>query len=133
VKIALVLACLAVLGAVGCGGDDNDEQPANANSIAELTVTVDPDGDGGAKAKTATVDCGPASDSKECAALGDMKADVFEPVPGNLACTQQYGGPETAKVTGTFKGRPVDAEFSRVNGCEIARWEKMSPVFAVAS
>jgi hypothetical protein len=133
VRIAPVLACLIALGAVGCGGDDNDEQPAAVNSIAELTVTVDPDGDGGAKPKTATVKCGPASDSKECAALGDMKADVFEPVPGNIACTQQYGGPETAKVTGTFKGEQVDAEFSRVNGCEIARWEKMSPVLAVAS
>jgi hypothetical protein len=133
VKFALVLACLAALGAVGCGGDDNEEQPAAVNSIAELTVTVDPDGDGGAKPKTATVKCGPASDSKECAALADMKADVFEPVPGNVACTQQYGGPETAQVTGTFKGRQVDAKFSRVNGCEISRWEKMSPVFAVAS
>jgi hypothetical protein len=133
VKLALVLAYLAAFGVVGCGGDNKDEQPANANSIAELTVTVDEDGDGGGKAKTATVKCGPASDSKECAALGDMKADVFQPVPGNVACTQQYGGPETAKVTGTFKGEQVDAEFSRVNGCEIARWEKMSPVFAVAS
>jgi hypothetical protein len=132
VRIALVLACLAALGAVGCGGDDN-EQPAAVNSLAELTVTVDADGDGPTKPKTATVKCGPASDSKECAALGDMKAEVFQPVPGDMACTQQYGGPETAKVTGTFKGEQVDAEFSRVNGCEIARWEKMTPVFAVAS
>ena len=131
-RIALVLACCVALGAVGCGGDD-DEQSAAVTSLADLTVTVDPDGNGAAKPKTATVKCGPASDSKECAALGDMKADVFQPVPGDTACTQQYGGPETAKVTGTFKGKPVDAEFSRVNGCEIARWEKMSPVFAVAS
>ena len=131
--LVLVLGCLLALGAAGCGGDDNDEQPAAANSIAELTVTVDPDGDGGAKPKTATVKCGPASDSKECAALGDMRADVFQPVPGNMACTQQYGGPETATVTGTFKGEHVDAKFSRVNGCEIARWERMKPVLEVAA
>jgi hypothetical protein len=131
-RIVLVLACLATLGAAGCGGDDNDEQSAAVNSLAELTVTVDSDGDGPAKPKTATVKCGPASDSKECAALADMKPEAFEPVPGDMACTQQYGGPETATVQGTFKGQQVDAKFSRVNGCEISRWETMSPVLAVA-
>ncbi len=130
-RIVLVLACLAALGVGGCGGDD-DEQPAAVTSLADLTVTVDSDGDGAAKPKTASVKCGPASDSRECAALGDMKPDVFEPVPGDMACTQQYGGPETATVKGTFKGQQVDAEFSRVNGCEISRWKTMSPVLAVA-
>jgi hypothetical protein len=129
-RIALVLACLVALGAAGCGGDD--EQSAAVNSLADLTVTVDPDGDGATQPKTATVQCGPASDSKECAALGDMKADVFEPVPGDTACTQQYGGPETATVKGTFRGKPVDAKLSRVNGCEIARWQKLRPVLEVA-
>ena len=40
-----------------------------------------------------------------------------------MACTQQYGGPETATVKGTLDGKEIDAKFSRVNGCEIARWE----------
>jgi hypothetical protein len=130
VRFALVLACLVALGAAGCGGDD--AQSAAVTSLADLTVTVDPDGDGGGKAKTVSVKCGPASDSQECAALGDLDGKVFEPVPGDTACTQQYGGPETAKVTGTFRGKPVDATFSRVNGCEITRWDKMKPVLAVA-
>ena len=38
-------------------------------------------------------------------------------------CTEIYGGPQTATVTGTFRGEPVSAEFSRTNGCEIARWD----------
>jgi hypothetical protein len=57
---------------------------------------------------------------------------VFEPTPGNVACTQQYGGPETAKVTGTFKGEEVDAGFGRQNGCEIARWEDAAPLLEAA-
>jgi len=65
-----------------------------------------------------------------CDGLGT--ADVFQPVPGNMACTQQYGGPETATVTGTFKGEHVDAKFSRVNGCEIERWEAAKPLFEAA-
>lgn len=43
-------------------------------------------------------------------------------------CTMQYGGPATARVTGTWAGRPVDATYERGNGCEIARWDAMVPV-----
>ena len=35
-------------------------------------------------------------------------------------CTQIYGGPETARVTGTINGKKVDRRFTRTNGCEIA-------------
>jgi hypothetical protein len=129
-RIVLVLVFLAALGAAGCGEDD--EQPAATTSLADLTVTVDSDGHGGAKPKTAHIKCGPASDSRECAALAELKPEVFEPVPGNVACTQQYGGPETATIKGTFRGKPVDGKFSRVNGCEIARWNQVKPLLDVA-
>jgi hypothetical protein len=122
---AVVLIALA-LAAAGCGQDD--ERAAPPPSFADLQVTVDRDGDGGAKAKTLTVRCGPASDSQECAALADMKASDFRPPPGNLACTEQYGGPEVATVKGTLHGKPVDARFTRINGCEIARWDAASKV-----
>jgi hypothetical protein len=39
-----------------------------------------------------------------------------------MMCTQNYGGPETARIVGTWAGRPVDARFSKRNGCEIGRW-----------
>jgi hypothetical protein len=39
-------------------------------------------------------------------------------------CTAIYGGPALARVTGTFRGRQVDARFSLEDGCEIARWER---------
>ena len=57
-----------------------------------------------------------------------LKPEAFEPTPGDVACTQQYGGPEIATVKGTFKGEQVDATFSRQNGCEIARWEDVKPL-----
>ena len=44
-------------------------------------------------------------------------------------CTQQYGGPQVAVVTGTFHGRPVHSRFSLTDGCEIARWRSMAPLF----
>nr|WP_217509508.1 serine protease inhibitor [Pseudarthrobacter sp. C4D7] len=55
--------------------------------------------------------------------------DVFFPKPGPpKLCTQQYGGPQVAVVTGTFHGREVHSVFSRTDGCEIARWNAMGPL-----
>ncbi|EMF00485.1 hypothetical protein J7W19_16890 [Streptomyces mobaraensis NBRC 13819 = DSM 40847] len=52
--------------------------------------------------------------------------DLFAPVPTDAQCTMIYGGPERAHVSGTWAGRPVDTDFSRVNGCEMARWNRFS-------
>jgi hypothetical protein len=41
-------------------------------------------------------------------------------------CTQIYGGPQKAHVTGWWAGRPVNTYFKRNNGCETARWNKFS-------
>ncbi|WP_308122167.1 SSI family serine proteinase inhibitor [Streptomyces sp. TRM70350] len=54
--------------------------------------------------------------------------DVFAPAPRDTMCTMQYGGPATARVTGTWAGRPVDSTFDRSNGCEIARWDRLVPL-----
>ena len=54
---------------------------------------------------------------------------IFFPVPGPpKLCTQQYGGPQVAVVTGTYRGRGVEARFSRTDGCEISRWKSMAPL-----
>jgi hypothetical protein len=127
-RIVVVLAMLALLA--GCGGDD--EQSASTASVADLTVTVDPDGKGSKEAKTADVQCASADDSDVCKSVDGMKPAVFEPVSGDTACTQQYGGPETATVTGTLHGETIDAKFSRVNGCEISRWKQAAPLLEAA-
>jgi hypothetical protein len=50
-----------------------------------------------------------------------------KPAPGRI-CTQQYGGPQTAVVSGWFAGREVHSRFSRTDGCEIARWRAVAPL-----
>jgi hypothetical protein len=117
--VALVL-CATVIA--GCGEDD-EPAATPAGSVADLTVEVDPGG------KTATVKCDAPED---CPEIDALNAKVFEPTPGDVACTQQYGGPEKATVKGTFKGEPVDASFSRENGCEIARWQDAAPLLEAA-
>jgi subtilisin inhibitor-like len=62
-----------------------------------------------------------------CAHLGGLD-DPFAPIPDDVACTEQYGGPQTAHVTGRWRGRPVDLALSRVDGCRIAQWDSLGPL-----
>jgi hypothetical protein len=117
-RLAIVFAGLLL--AAGCGsGDDDDDGPTvpAAPATTELTVTVWPQGRGG-PTRERRVEC-PGD-----AVCGELNAQSFAPVPGNMACTAIYGGPNVARVTGTLRGEPVDEEFSLEDGCQIARWEQ---------
>lgn len=84
---------------------------------------------------TAKLDCPPADDADEedrqlCRWLAEGGAAALrEPDDEPRACTMQYGGPETATVTGTLFGEPVNVDFSRTDGCEIARWDAAAPLW----
>jgi hypothetical protein len=60
-----------------------------------------------------------------CRALEANGAVALPPVPKDKACTQIYGGPETASMTGTWHGQPVMSRFARNDGCQISRWKLM--------
>jgi hypothetical protein len=53
----------------------------------------------------------------------------FEPVPENVACIEIYGGPQEARVVGTFRGRRIWVWFRRTDGCEIGRWNRHAFLF----
>lgn len=54
---------------------------------------------------------------------------ILFPVPDpRRMCTEQYGGPQIATVTGWYKGRAVNTSFKRTDGCEIARWHAAAPL-----
>ena len=98
----------------GCGGDDDDGADGRS---AELVVTVRPRGPDGPALRERVVCPG------EVACRG-LTAARLRPVPPDVACTEIYGGPATARVRGTLAGHRVDARFDRTNGCEIARWNR---------
>ncbi|MER6070494.1 SSI family serine proteinase inhibitor [Streptomyces sp. NPDC001817] len=80
--------------------------------------------------------CHPAGGShpdaaEACRALDEHTQwgrDRFAPVTPGTVCTMLYGGPATARVTGTWAGRSVDAAYDRSDGCEIGRWDRMVPL-----
>jgi hypothetical protein len=122
VRRALLVAS-AVAALAACGGAEP------AGTATELTITVVPDE--GAQANVMTLTCDPpGGDHPDAEAACDSieqagGADAFRPFSDEAACTMIYGGPQTAAITGTYRGDDVDAEFSRRNGCEISRWDAL--------
>ncbi|WP_030988932.1 SSI family serine proteinase inhibitor [Streptomyces sp. NRRL S-1813] len=109
-------------------------------AIDHLTVTVH---DSGSAATDGTFElyCHPGRGNhphvkRACKKLDGMTMwgrDPFAPVPLGTNCTMMYGGPATAHVTGTWAGRPVNADFRRTNGCEISRWGRFEPLLPPTS
>lgn len=63
-----------------------------------------------------------------CAVLAEHGDLIMTEPDPDAMCTMQYGGPETAVVTGTLDGEQINASFSRENGCEIDRWGMFEPL-----
>jgi hypothetical protein len=114
---SLALALLTAAALAACGSDSPSAAPTT-----NLVVRVDPDGANGPK---------PAKEAR-LRATSLTPRDLAATPPGR-ACTEIYGGPQTATIKGTLKGEPVDARFSRTDGCQIARWQRVRAVLARAS
>ncbi len=122
-------------GGSASGSSPSASQPKSVAPVpADVTITVD---DGSGTTTTTKLTCEPTGGDHPkpddaCAALAAAWPSAFEPVAKDLACTEIYGGPETASVSGTIDGKPVNAQFKRNNGCEIARWEQVQSLLGAA-
>lgn len=124
----IALLALALLGA--CGGGDGASTAAGGPTALEVELW--PAGEGRGTAVSATLTCDPAGGdlpdpAAACAALA-AEAGALDPVPPDMACTEIYGGPEQARITGTVDGEALDVTLGRGNGCEIDRWERLLPI-----
>ena len=135
VRRALALCAVAFVATVmaSCGKDaDKDPGSGSTSDVTALTITLV--SDEGVDPETYELECDPPGGdhpqaAEACKALDAAGARAFEPVAKDQACTDLYGGPQTATVEGTYDGDPVDATFSRTNGCEIDRWEQLGTTF----
>ncbi|MEO6529424.1 MAG: serine protease inhibitor [Specibacter sp.] len=152
-KLALTALLLSVVAVVaGCAqqqpGADATGTPTSPVSVRsgtatppaadiELTITLTESpgaaprtfrlvADGSTPAPESTL-----PDSAAALAAVELHGEkIFFALPDpNRVCTQQYGGPQLSVVTGWFHGREVNAAFSRTDGCEIARWQALAPLF----
>ena len=90
--------------------------------MATLAITIWPQGQGGPAVHRVVRCPGPAFCAK-------LTRAAFAPVPRDAMCSMVYGGPEQALVTGTLSGGTITARFKRTDGCETARWQRLSFLF----
>ena len=121
---------VAIALSTGCGSDEPSPSSSGNSDLADLTVTVDSDGEGSATPKTMDLTCKAPTDSQACGAAAGISEADLAPTKEGTACTQVFGGPETATIKGTIRGNPVDAQFSRSDGCEIERWANVEPLLS---
>lgn len=138
--VALLLTLL--LGLAACGdppadqpsGEDTDApaQPATAldvtidNGQTQATFRVVCDGTARFEGDSAERDAAAACDAVDEAK--DRLLTLSDPDREPEMCTEIYGGPDKATITGTIDGEPVDAEVSRHNGCGISDWDRLVPL-----
>ena len=123
-RASLVAVLLAVAAAATAS--------AATTATTALRVTYGEDVAKPNESITWTLRCNPARGSlprpaRACARLAAGGARLFARLPRNIVCTEIYGGPQRARVVGTVNGRRIFATFARSNGCEIDRWQRISP------
>ena len=123
-RASLVAVLLAVTAATTAS--------AATTATTALRVTYWEDVAKPSESITWTLRCNPARGSlprpaRACSRLAAGGARLFARLPRNIVCTEIYGGPQRARVVGTVNGRRIFATYARSNGCEIDRWQRISP------
>ena len=134
-RALLLVVPLVVLTACAQSGGGAGAQPTTPSSSPtagdHLSISIDR-GDGREPEEYTLVCEGDQPSSHPdaqaaCAHLAGLDAP-FAPIPADAMCTEIYGGPQTATITGSWQGEPVHVELSRVDGCRIAQWDALGPV-----
>ena len=147
VRLLLSLtALLALLTACASGDRGTSRDPATAEpadgaggpagggiSQADDDLVVELDRGDGSEPESWTLTCvgsveGSHPDAEAACAHLQTLEDPFAPLPEDAVCTEQFGGPQTARVRGRWNGEPMDLELSRVDGCHISQWDSLGPL-----
>ncbi len=109
--------------------DTNANGPVSTSGPAtQLKIDYN---DGAGKVSHWTLTCDPAGGTHPhpalaCRTLAAHGKQGLAPVPKGVMCPQIFSGNQTATITGTWKGNPVNASLKLSNGCETGRWRSLS-------
>jgi hypothetical protein len=131
VLVAGVTAALAACGSGSSGGSGSDPG-AGPEASLNIEVRAKP----GADPKLATLECGEGANSsgfiddadRACRAVEASRSLLINGPPDNIMCTEIYGGPHQATISGTLGGKSVRLDVSREDGCAIAVWDELEPL-----
>jgi hypothetical protein len=122
VSLALAVAALCACASGSAG---------TSQAATSLTISYWAEGPSTSPRVRWTLRCNPARGTLArprvaCRKLAAGGRRLFDGVPKNVACTQIYGGPQVARVVGVVRGVRVQAVLNRTDGCQIARWDRLS-------
>lgn len=118
---------------VACGSANGDLTRENGYPDATLEVTIEhPE----AETVSYEVSCGgDTSDvdgvdldaERACAALSDsgVRSRLVAGPTENQVCTEIYGGPDVATISGSIDDQEVATQVDRTNGCGISDWDEV--------
>jgi hypothetical protein len=123
----IVVLALASVALTACAAGS-----AGTSATTSLTVTFWSNGANTTDREQWTLRCDPPGGTLPrpriaCRRLAEGGPKLLAPLGPNTMCTQIYGGPQTARVVGRVASARVSAGFSRKDGCQIARWNRLSP------
>jgi hypothetical protein len=134
VAVLALAACAAQPGNAAGDATGSSNSAAGGNSTrAENDLVVELDRGDGSAVERYTLTCGDTADGdhpasqEACDHLAAME-DPFAPLSADKICAQVYDGPQTAYVTGRWRGEPVDLHLARNDGCRIAQWDGLGPL-----
>lgn len=93
-------------------------------STPATSLVVERDG------RRTTLTCDPPGGDHPQPEAACQVVDQLQPLPSDVVCAEVYGGPETATVRGTVRGRPVDLALSRTDACRTAQWDRLAPLLS---
>jgi hypothetical protein len=128
----ILLVAAAGLAVAACGSASRSGSGTSATAAARggsLTVEVHARR-GGPVAATRTIRCDGAAPDAACTRLRAAPG-LLLPISAQERCTEIYGGPAVARLTGTFGGRAVDLTVTRADGCNVERWARLVAAGAI--
>jgi hypothetical protein len=150
-RTAIALALSATLALAACGSDKEEANSPSDPAGETQTPGTGPDGAGvpigsieitithpDAEPLTYGIDClgdafavTPEVDGVDgvaaCERLGDAAVidRLVNGAPADRVCTEIYGGPDLAVITGELDGQTINATIDRANGCGVDDWDSL--------
>ncbi len=144
---ALAVLCVGLLFLAGCANASGGSGPSSApaatspapspgKQTVDLSISIRANGQD--ESSKYTLRCAGATVlepsghpwAAEACALLARSPQIMEPAPapGTQMCTEQYGGPATATISGTIDGKAASRNFDLTNGCGISAWNDALPL-----
>lgn len=134
-RVLLLVLAVASAGAIVLAVQTETPEPAEGAAVS-LKVAIRYDDRGTRKAATLTCRASGnratgylrrRSVRRLCRAARDLR-EFLAAAPRHEICTEQWGGPDRAHITGRIGSDAIDRRLARTDGCEIADWDRAQPL-----